>query len=122
LIDRELSMTSIYHIARESLVAEATSCGIYAPHEFATEGFIHCSYARQLKAVASRSWSPDRWVLVEIDCAKVAEQLVEENLEGGSDLFPHLYGKLPMAAVVAVHPLMRDDETGRLILPENVAG
>lgn len=113
-------MISIYHIARESLLEKGKSCGVYAPHEFDGDGFIHCSYARQLKAVASRSWSPDRWVLVEIDSAQVAEQLVDENLEGGSDLFPHLYGKLPIAAVLSVYPLMRDDATGRLTLPENL--
>ena|SRR5579862_7200819 len=112
-------MSSIYHIARASLVEEAKSRAVYAPHEFDRDGFIHCSYARQLKEVASRSWGPDRWVLLEIDRAKVAEQLVEENLEGGNDLFPHLYGKLPMVAVLAVSPLMRDAETGRLTLPEN---
>jgi uncharacterized protein (DUF952 family) len=113
-------MSSIYHIARASLVEAAEGRGVYAPHEFDRDGFIHCSYARQLKEVASRSWRPDRWLLMEIDGAQVAEQLVEENLEGGNDLFPHLYGKLPMVAVLAVSPLTRDDETGRLILPESL--
>ncbi len=114
-------MTSIYHIAREALVDEARGSGIYAPRELDRDGFIHCSYGRQLRLVASRSWAQDSWVLLEIDLARVAEQLVDENLEGGEDLFPHLYGKLPVSAIISIRPLVRDGQTGQLTLPEDVS-
>jgi uncharacterized protein (DUF952 family) len=111
-------MTRIYHIARESRVAVAKSAGVYTPVEFARDGFIHCSYERQLRGVAARSWSQEQqWVLLEIDIAAVAGLLVDENLEGGTDLFPHLYGELPMTAVVAIHPLTINNN-GQLILVE----
>lgn len=112
-------MHRIYHIARESRVAAAKGNGTYTPAEFAREGFIHCSYARQLPGVAARSWPREPWVLLEIDVAGTAAQLIDENLEGGTDLYPHLYGELPLAAVVAIHPLTRNDN-GQLILPSHM--
>jgi mannose-6-phosphate isomerase-like protein (cupin superfamily) len=42
-------------------------------------------------------------VLLEIDRSKVPRKVVDENLDGGSDLFPHIYGPLPLDAVVTVH-------------------
>lgn len=115
-------MRSIYHIARAALVEEASGRGIYAPREFDRDGFIHCSYAHQLPGVALRSWGRDRWVLLQIDHARVAEHLVDENLEGGKDLFPHLYGKLPLVAILSIHSLAWDDATGQLTIPEGAIG
>ena len=43
-------------------------------------------------------------MLMEIDRTRLACDVVDENLEGGTDLFPHIYGRLPMSAVVQVHP------------------
>ena len=35
--------------------------------------------------------------------------VVAENLPGGEELFPHIYGPLDPAAVTEVRPLPRDD-------------
>lgn len=94
----------IYHItsARES--REAARSGIYTPEAFGAEGFIHCSYPRQLLVVANRRFAGrSDLVLLEIDRARLTCSVVDENLEGGTDLFPHIYGALPMTAVVRVH-------------------
>ena len=42
-------------------------------------------------------------VLLEIDPARLACTVVDENLTGGTELFPHVYGAIPMSAVVGVH-------------------
>ena len=34
--------------------------------------------------------------------------MVAENLTGGDELFPHIYGPIPVAAVTAVIELRRD--------------
>jgi uncharacterized protein (DUF952 family) len=101
--------------------ADDARAGVYTPRAFDAEGFIHCSYPRQIQAVANRLFSgrPDL-VLLEIDCARLAVPVVDENLEGGTDLFPHIYGALPMAAVVRVHPFP-GDAGGRFDLPPTVA-
>jgi len=85
--------------------------GEYAPQAFAREGFIHCSYAHQVCAVANRLFKGRTdLVLFEIDPTKLRSAVIDENLEGGNEVFPHIYGKLPMQAVVRVHELpSRDD-------------
>jgi uncharacterized protein (DUF952 family) len=36
--------------------------------------------------------------------------VIDENLEGGTELFPHVYGRLPMSAVVEIHELLPSAE------------
>ena len=96
-------MTPIFHITSRAEADEARRAGTYVPAAFHRDGFIHCSYARQLTRVADARF-PGRsdLVLLKIDRARVGCEVVDENLEGGSDLFPHIYGPLPMSAVTAV--------------------
>ena len=76
---------------------------MYEPAAFGREGFIHCSYAHQVAGVANRIFKGRQdLVLLEIDPARLDCTVVDENLEGGSELFPHIYGRLQMSAVIAV--------------------
>jgi uncharacterized protein (DUF952 family) len=46
-------------------------------------------------------------------------EVIDENLEGGAELFPHIYGRLPMSAIVGTHDFpCRND--GRFELPSDV--
>jgi uncharacterized protein (DUF952 family) len=75
----------------------------YQPRQFATEGFIHCSYLHQLSSVADRFFvGQNNLLLLVIDCSKINGKIIDENLEGGLELYPHLYGELPKSAVVEV--------------------
>jgi uncharacterized protein (DUF952 family) len=67
------------------------------------EGFVHCSFAHQVEGVAERFYADcaDVVVLV-IDPALVAAVIRVENTEGGEELFPHIYGPIPIDAVVEV--------------------
>jgi len=98
-------VTTIYHITSADEAAAAVRSGTYAPAAFDADGFIHCSYPWQVLDVANRRFAGRaNLVLMEIDRAKLACEVIDENLEGGADLFPHIYGRLPIAAVVQVHP------------------
>ncbi|MGE0384047.1 MAG: DUF952 domain-containing protein [Gammaproteobacteria bacterium] len=94
----------LYHITTAPELAAAARTGVYLPEAFPREGFIHCSHAYQLLATASKHY-PGRTglVVLRIDPAKVPARVVEEDLHGTGQAFPHIYGPLPMAAVVAVH-------------------
>ena len=98
-------MPRIFHITSNREAGEAEKAGIYGPAGFAREGFIHCSYGHQVIATANRLFKgrPDL-VLLEIDPAVLDCPVVDENLEGGSEFFPHIYGRLKMSAVVRIHP------------------
>lgn len=72
------------------------------------EGFVHASRADQWRGVHARFYADveEPLVLLEIDTALLGCPVVEEPGEpGGSETFPHLYGPVPVAAVVRAVPL-----------------
>jgi uncharacterized protein (DUF952 family) len=100
----------LFHITSTSEADRARQLGEYVPEAFARDGFIHCSYSEQVIPVANRLYAGRTdLVLLEIDPGKLSCPVVDENLEGGMELFPHVYGHVPMTAVVAVHPFPCDD-------------
>lgn len=64
-------------------------------------GFIHCSTAVQIEAAANRFYGDlSHLVLLTIDPVAVnSEVLWEPPAPGVDELFPHIYGPLPIAAV-----------------------
>lgn len=64
------------------------------------DGFIHFSTAAQAEETAARHFADERGlVLAQIDPALIGAPLTWEPSRGGA-LFPHLYGSLPLSAVV----------------------
>ena len=99
----------LYHITSEAEARKAAKAGEYIPAAFEREGFIHCSYAHQVRATLDRIFrGRTDLVVLEIDSQKLSCKVVDENLEGGTELFPHVYGHLSMAAVVKMHALPLD--------------
>src|SRR3954464_15461241 len=95
----------LFHITTVAEWTAAVPNGAYVPAAFEREGFIHCSYAGQIGATARRHFAGQSGLLLlEIDRAALIVRVVDENLSGGAELFPHIYGPLPVSAVVAVHP------------------
>jgi uncharacterized protein (DUF952 family) len=96
-------MPIIFHITtgnRWELVPEQ---GAYRSEAFGADGFIHCSTREQVIQVANiRFRGQSGLVLLAIDTDKVKPEIVYENLEGGEQLFPHIYGGLNIDAVVEV--------------------
>jgi uncharacterized protein (DUF952 family)/protein associated with RNAse G/E len=92
----------ILHITGRAEWEAAKRNGAYEPAAFAADGFIHCSTATQVVETANRIFRGRRGlVLLCIDVAKVGPEVRYENLDGGSTLFPHIYGRLAAAAVIA---------------------
>jgi len=109
-------MTELFHLADRRQWEAAQAAGRY---EVSTRGktlrevgFIHCSQRHQVRPVADAIFADaDDLVLLTIDGDRVPAPIRYE----GPD-FPHIYGPLPVAAVVAAVPVHRD-EAGRLDLP-----
>ena len=97
---------TLFHIASRDEFEGARANGAdYRPAAFAREGFIHCSYAHQLEATAARHFAGRTGlVLLEINRDALTCVVVDENVSGAAELFPHVYGPLPLNAVIAVHP------------------
>ena len=50
--------------------------------------------------------------LLAVDPDKLGVPVIAENLTGGHELFPHIYGAVPVTAVVEVAALVRDGQSG----------
>ena len=105
-----MSTTPILHLTERSLWEEARARGTY---EMSTrgrtlqeEGFIHCSTREQLPAVAAFLYGsydgPDDLVVLVVDPARLDVPLEYEAPKPGAEEFPHVYGPIPVAAVVDV--------------------
>jgi uncharacterized protein (DUF952 family) len=70
-----------------------------------SDRFIHFSTAAQVEETARRHYAGvTDLLLVAVDVAKLGPALKWEPSRGG-ELFPHLYGPLPMDAVMRADPL-----------------
>ena len=97
-------MEIIYHITHKSNWNTALAAGSYAADSLATEGYIHCSTAQQVLATANRLFRNRRdLVLLCIDSARIDAEVRYENMEGGTELYPHVYGALELVSVCATH-------------------
>ena len=111
-------MPTIYKICSVELWREAERAGLFAgaPVDLA-DGFIHFSTAAQVAETATKHFAGvTGQVLAAVDAGTLGEALIWEPSRGGA-LFPHLYGSLPMAAVLWVKPLLLGAD-GRHVFPE----
>lgn len=98
---------SLYHIATRADWEAAQRLGSYQTDSLALEGFIHCSTRAQVLATANRFFRRQpELVLIVIAPPRLCSEVRYENLEGGEELFPHLYGPLNLEAVTAVYPFV----------------
>ena len=99
-------MAIIFHIARSEAWANRegqAAAGSYRPEMFPVDGFVHCSTEDQVVKVADIRFRGQKdLVLLCIDTDKVKPEIRYENLEGGRELFPHIYGEINTDAVVEV--------------------
>lgn len=96
----------IYHLSRRADWLLAKRAGSYAgSREDAADGFLHFSTAGQVAASAAKHRRGETdLVLLQVDADRLGDALKWEPARGG-DLFPHLYGALPVSAVAAEHDL-----------------
>ena len=104
-------MTFIYHIAAAADWEQARRDGQYTMSTrgltLAEQGYIHASTAEQLAQVANAYYRgvPDLLLLV-IDPERVGPEIRCEAVPGQDLPYPHIYGPLNIAAVVAARPVL----------------
>ncbi len=97
-------MEMLYRIAPKTDVQIATVQGWFESSDLAAEGFIHCSFLHQVMGVSRRHYAGQQGlVLFSIDPTAVNCEIRVENLSGGKELYPHIYGRVPWAAVGKVY-------------------
>lgn len=111
-------MAPIYKICNVDLWKRARISGRFTGAEIdVKDGFIHFSTASQISETLALHFANVRdLLLLTIDEGSL--DLKWEPARTG-ELFPHLYGALPISAVLAVDPLLLDDD-GSHILPSQL--
>lgn len=110
-------MTLIFKVCAtgEWAVAEASDAYPGSEHD-RRDGFIHFSTISQLAGTLAKHFAGrDDLLLVAVDADALGIALRWEPARDG-DLFPHLYGELPIVAALWKQPL-RVGSTGHHILP-----
>jgi uncharacterized protein (DUF952 family) len=113
----------LFHLAIAGEWHEARSHG--EPYRRSTlgvsleeQGFIHCSFPRQLQKVADVVFAGrDDVVLLFIDAGLLSAEVKVESLDGGEEKFPHIYGPLNLDAVIDSVPVPLSPD-GRLDVRE----
>ncbi|MCJ2137849.1 DUF952 domain-containing protein [Methylobacterium sp. J-026] len=110
-------MPLVYKICPRGLWREAEAAGRFtgAPID-RQDGFIHFSTAAQVAETAARHFAGQAdLLLIAVEADTLGAALRFEPSRGG-DLFPHLYGALPLEAVISAEPLPLDAD-GRHVFP-----
>lgn len=103
------STARVTHVAERDAWERAKQAATYVHPSLEREGYIHCSTPWQVVRIANTNFAArDDLVLLVIDPSRVEARLVFENCEGRFEPFPHVYGGIPVEAVVAVWPLEWD--------------
>ena len=98
--------TTIYKICESALWREAERAAVFrcAPVDL-RDGFVHFSTPAQVRDTAALYFAgAEDLMLVAVDAGALGGALKWEVSRGG-DLFPHLYGELPLSAVLWAKPL-----------------
>ncbi len=111
----------IYHMCRLTEWQAAEAEGFYpGSSQDAADGFIHFSTAAQVAASAAKHRAGQAGlVLLSVDPVALGEALRWEPARDG-DLFPHLYGPLPVTVVIRADDLPLGPD-GRHVFPPGVA-
>jgi len=109
----------VFHLTARSAYAATSDGGAYEAPSLASEGFIHCSTRAQIVRTAERFFrGQSGLVILCLDAQKLGPALEYEPADG--ELFPHVYGAIPVDAIVAVIEFPCREEGG-FELPEELA-
>lgn len=106
----------VYKVMSAAELKQMQRDGVFrgSPADIA-DGYIHLSRGCQLAATLDKHFSGvDGLVLAAVDLSRLGDTVRWESSRGG-ELFPHIYGVLPIEAVVSATTLERTaDGTVRL--------
>lgn len=101
-----MNQTRAYKILTAGQWASWQAAGVFTGAPIDVEdGYIHLSAAEQVAATHEKYFSGlHELVLVEVDLDALGEAVRWEPARGGA-LFPHVYGVIPIDAVIQAQPI-----------------
>lgn len=101
----DVSGAALLHVTSIEAWDAAQRSGLHDPPMLAQDGFLHLCTAAQLAYVLGKHFAGRTGLtLLHVDASKL-DDLRWEVSEPGRDAFPHLYGPLPVAAVIRAEPI-----------------
>ncbi len=97
----------IYHITSAELWESAMEKGQYEHPTLQSEGFIHCSSLEQLHRSAAKHFPDSEELLVLFLVEKRHKANLRWEPSKTGELFPHIYGRIPMELIESVRMLIR---------------
>ena len=109
----------LFHIAEQPFWDAAVVSSEYRVPSLDAEGFIHLSTRAQFVATANRYYiGRSDLILLEVDESTLEDLRYEVSTN--DELFPHLYGVLPVSVVVRTHIFLPSAD-GTFACPATVA-
>ena len=104
-------MTVIYHLTTPGAWAAAQAAGEYEAPSLGGEGFIHCSADEaQTLRVAGRLYPGVTGLQVlDVDTGLLDAEVKREPSRSG-EIYPHIYGKINLDAIVRIRGLTLDSD------------
>lgn len=98
----DLDPDALYHLATADEWADYRQDGTIQPASLDTEGFVHCSWGRQVAGTVEKHFPGVTGLLaLHVDEDGLGDVvLIEEDSYGSGQAFPHAYGPIPVAAVL----------------------
>ena len=98
----DLDPAALYHLATGPEWAAYQGAGAIDPASLADEGFVHCSWGRQVGGTVAKHFGGVTDLLaLELDPSALGDvELIEEDSYGSGQAFPHAYGPIPATAVL----------------------
>jgi uncharacterized protein (DUF952 family) len=96
-----------YHLTPRPYWEGSDPSAPYTPEAFSAEGFVHCTDGiENVVAVANRYYAgdPRPHVVLTIDLDRITAPV---RYEDASRIYPHVYGAIERAAIVAVADMAR---------------
>lgn len=96
----------LYRIMTPAEYTATKKSGFFNPEELTRDGHIYACYLFQAEFVAGLLYHGELGLtLLEIDPNKLGCAVEVKNLKGGKELFPHIKGRIPIAACINEYPL-----------------
>ena len=97
-----MSVDRIYHFADPDEWDQSAGVGEYHPQCLLDDGFIHAATQIQIPGVVSRHLrGRGERIKLTLNVALLGQRLKFERNHPAGDLFPHIYGAIPLNAVVS---------------------
>lgn len=104
IVAADLDPDGLFHLATVDEWAGYQATGQISPASLAAEGFVHCSWGRQVSGTVARHFAGVEGLLaLRLDPDLLGDvPLLEEDSMGSGQHFPHAYGRVPAASVSGV--------------------